>query len=326
VQLSIVSTLYHSATHLEEFYRRVSAAASTVTADFEIILVNDGSPDASLDVAVSLFDRDPRVRVIDLARNFGHHKAMMTGLSKADGDLVFLIDSDLQEDPELLTVFHDALQRAGADAVYGVQSDRRGGVAERAGAWLFFTMFNALSDSPIPKDLMTIRLMTRRYVSGLVAHQERETVIAGLWAITGFKQIALPIKKHSRVRSTYRLSHKIAIFVNSVTSFSNKPLVLIFYIGSIIVVLASLAVAYLIVRRLFFGEYLAGWPSLIVSVWLLGGLTIFCIGIIGIYLSKVFLETKQRPYTIIRQTYERSARSDYGAVSSDARDSRPVLR
>jgi putative glycosyltransferase len=326
VRLSIVSTLYRSAGHLEEFHRRVSAAASALTDDFEIILVNDGSPDESLEVAVSLFRRDPRVRIVDLARNFGHHKAMMTGLAGARGDLVFLIDSDLEEEPELLTLFHDTLQRAGADVVYGVQSERRGGPVERVGGWLFFKIFNALSDWPIAQNLVTVRLMTRQYVTALVAHRERETMIAGLWAMTGFNQVALPIKKHSRSQSTYGLGHKIAILVNSITSFSDKPLVLIFYLGSIIVMLASLAAAYLVVRRLFFGEYLAGWPSLIVSVWLLGGATLFSLGIIGMYLAKVFIETKQRPYTIIRQTYERPARSDDGAVSNDARDSRPVLR
>ena len=326
MRLSIVSTLYQSASHLEEFHRRVCAVASTLTDDFEIILVNDGSPDASLEIAVSLFRRDPRVRVIDLARNFGHHKAMMTGLAKASGDLVFLIDSDLEEEPELLTVFHETLQRTGADVVYGVQSERRGGVMERLGGWLFFRIFNSLSEWPIAPNLVTLRLMTHPYVAALVEHRERETMIAGLWAITGFHQVALPIRKHSQSTSTYHLGHKIAILVNSVTSFSDKPLVLIFYVGFIIVSLASVAAAYLVVRRLLFGEFLAGWPSLIVSIWLLGGLTLFSLGIIGMYLSKVFLETKQRPYTIIRQTYERPIRSDDRAVSSDARDSRSVLR
>jgi putative glycosyltransferase len=325
VRLSIVSTLYRSAAHLEEFHRRVTAAASALTADFQIVLVNDGSPDASLEIALSLFQKDSHVAVIDLARNFGHHKAMMTGLAKADGDLVFLIDSDLEEEPELLPVFYEALGRTGADVIYGVQSERRGGPIERAGGWLFFTLFNLLSDWRIDPNLVTARLMTRRYVSALIEHQERETVIAGLWAMTGFTQIALPIRKHTSSVSTYRLGHKIAILVNSITSFSDKPLVLIFYLGVIIVVLASTAAGYLIVRRLLFGTMLAGWASLVVSVWLLGGLTLFCLGIIGMYLSKVFLETKQRPYTIVRQTYDRSIRAD-DAVSRDARDSRPVLR
>ena len=209
--------------------------------------------------------------------------------------------------------------------MYGVQTARRGPLRERVGGWVFFRVFNALSDWPITENLVTVRLMTRQYVAALVEHREREMMIAGLWAMTGFRQVPLPIRKHSRSTSTYRLTHKIAILVNSITSFSDKPLVLIFYLGAIIVFLASVAAAYLVLRRVFFGELLAGWPSLIVSVWLLGGLTLFCLGIIGVYLSKVFLETKQRPYTIIRHTYERSLPSASGSSSRCARQP-PVLR
>lgn len=314
MHLSIVSTLYRSERHLEEFHRRVTAAVRAVTSDYEIILVNDGSPDESLSVALSLFERDEHLRIIDLARNFGHHKAMMTGLQHARGDLVFLIDSDLEEEPELLTPFLETLRQSGADVVFGVQAARRGGVVERVSGWMFFKLFNFLSQTEIPANLVTVRLMTRRYVSALIAHRERETMIAGLWAITGFRQLPITVNKHARTTSTYGLAHKLAILVNSVTSFSDKPLVFIFYLGTLIVVLATLAASYLIIRRLFFGELLAGWPSLIVSVWLLGGLTLFSLGIIGIYLSKVFLETKQRPYTIIREIHERTT-SDAGGVT-----------
>ena len=323
MQLSIVSTLYRSAAHLEEFHRRVSAAARTVTSDYEIILVNDGSPDESLTVALGLLERDARIRVIDLARNFGHHKAMMTGLSHARGELVFLIDSDLEEEPELLASFLDTLRRAKADVVHGVQAVRRGRFVERASGWVFFKVFNLLSEWPIPRNVVTVRLMTRRYVSALVAHREREMMIAGLWTLTGFRQVPVVVIKQSRAHSTYGLGQKLAILVNSLTSFSDKPLVFIFYLGTLIVALAAAAAAYLIVRRLLFGQLLAGWASLIVSVWLLGGLTLFSLGIIGIYLSKVFLETKQRPYTIIREIHERPAPES--AAVTDPGDGRSVL-
>jgi len=305
VLLSIVSTLYRSAVHLEEFYGRVSRAAAAVSEEYEIVLVNDGSPDRSLEIALELFNRDEHVRIIDLSRNFGHHRAMMTGLAHARGDLVFLLDSDLEEEPELLPRFLESLRAAEADVVYGVQAERRGGRVERITGWLFFKVFNLLSDSSIPTNLVTARLMTKRYVSALVAHRERETMIGGLWAITGFRQVPLSVTKGSRSSSTYGIAHKLALLVNSVTSFSSAPLIFIFYMGTTIVCVASLAAGYLIVRRLFFGELLAGWASLIVSVWLLGGLTLFSLGIIGIYLSKVFLETKQRPYTIVRDIHER---------------------
>ena len=151
--------------------------------------------------------------------------------------------------------------------------------------------------------------MTQRYVAALLQHKEREVVIAGLWVITGFMQIPITVTKRHRSPSTYNLQRKISHVVNAITSFSDRPLVFIFYLGFIIMIVASIGALDLIIRRVFFGELLQGWPSLIVSIWLLGGLTIFCIGVIGMYLSKVFIEVKQRPYTIIREIYEGRALS-----------------
>jgi putative glycosyltransferase len=305
MHLSIVTTMYRSAPYLKEFYERACAAARPIADDFEIIFVNDGSPDESLEVAISLFEQDERVRVVDLSRNFGHHKAIMTGLSHARGDLIFLIDSDLEEEPELLNTFHAELMRnAGADVVYGVQKKRKGQAYERVTGAIYFKLYNMLSTYPIPKNLVTVRLMTKRYVSALVRHREREISISGLWVITGFEQIAVGVDKSSRKVSTYNFGRKVSSFVNGVTAFSNKPLVYIFYLGCLIVIGSSVAALSLVIRWFFFGALLVGWPSLIISVWLLGGLTIFCLGVIGIYLSKIFMESKQRPYAIVRQLYE----------------------
>jgi putative glycosyltransferase len=176
---------------------------------------------------------------------------------------------------------------------------------ERSSGWLFFRLFNLLSEQPIPENLATVRLMTRRYVSALVSHRERKMMIAGLWALTGFKQIARTIAKGTKGDTAYGFRRKVSVLVDSVTSFSDRPLVLIFYLGLAIGGTSSFAAVYLVVRRLFFGVALPGWPSLIVSIWMLGGLMLICLGIIGIYLSKIFIETKQRPYTIVRQIYER---------------------
>jgi putative glycosyltransferase len=308
MELSIITTLYNSAGFLPEFYTRASAAARQLTSDYELIFVNDGSPDESLEVALTFFESDEHVRVIDLSRNFGHHKAMMTGLEHSQGDLVLLIDCDLEEDPELLERLHAELLASRADMVYGVQLARKGSLFERASGAIYYSVVNSLSSPPLPRNLITLRLMTRRYVAALLRHREREVNIAGLWAITGFRQQPLTVVKHWRRSSSYNLPRKLSVLVDSITSFSNRPLVFIFYLGCFISAAAGLAAAYLIVRRLFFGVLLDGWPSLIVSVWLLGGITIFCLGIIGIYLSKIFVETKQRPYTIVRQCYERRPR------------------
>lgn len=302
--LSIVTTLYNSAPYVEEFYVRVCAAAEQITEDYEIILVNDGSPDNSLDIACSIQSKNKRVTVIDLSRNFGHHKAMMTGLAHARGDMVFLLDSDLEEEPELLDTFYERLQQNGADVVFGVQQKRKGRPFERISGSLYFKVFNLLSTYPIPPNHTTARLMKCEYVAALMRHQEREFVMSGLWALTGFKQVPITVRKHHKARTSYGLRRKLSHLVNAVTSFSSKPLVLIFYLGSILILVSSVAALDLIIRRMFFGVMLQGWASLIVSIWLLGGITIFCLGIIAIYLSKIFIEVKQRPYTIIREVYE----------------------
>jgi putative glycosyltransferase len=304
MDLSIVATLYRSAPYLEEFYARSCAAAESLTNDFELILVNDGSPDASLQVALSLYEKDKRVRIVDLSRNFGHHKAMMTGLAHAQGDLVFLLDSDLEEEPEIFEKFYNELRTTGADVVFGVQEKRKGQFFERLSGSLYFKVFNLFSTQKIPPNHLTARLMTQRYVAALMQHREREFVMSGLWALTGFNQTSIIVRKHDKKTSSYGLRQKIAHLVNAVTSFSSKPLVFIFYLGCFILFGSLLAAIDLIVRKLLFGTLLEGWASLIVSIWLLGGLTIFCLGVIGIYLSKIFIEVKQRPYTIVRQVYE----------------------
>jgi putative glycosyltransferase len=302
MRLSVVTTMYRSAPYLEEFYERLRAAATHITNDYELIFVNDGSPDDSLAVALRLYACDIRVRVIDLSRNFGHHKAMMTGLAHAQGDLVYLTDCDLEVEPELLETFYAELQRRRVDVVFGVQQRRSDHLLNRLAAEWFYIVYNLISHANLPHNLVTERLMTRRYVQALVQHQERELLIAGLWVITGFQQAPLEVAKAVKGKTTYNFTRKIAHFVDAITSFSNQPLIFIFYLGLLISLAAGSAALYLIGSALSSG-LLPGWPSLIVSVWLLGGLTIFCLGIIGIYLSKIFTEVKQRPYTIIRQQY-----------------------
>jgi putative glycosyltransferase len=289
---------------VEEFHRRITAAAEKLTPEFEIVFVNDGSPDDSLDVALRVRARDPRVRVVDLSRNFGHHRAIMTGLAHTKGERVFLMDVDLEEEPESLTRFWECLDgNAGVDVVYGALEGRKGGLVERLGGWVFYRVFNRLSPTPIPRNMGMARLMSRGYVDALLRHQEREVFLPGLWELTGFRQIPLPITKSSRGSTSYSLAKRVSLMVNAVTSFSSKPLVYIFYLGAFIMLTAGAAAAYLIFRWLTLDDFQHGWPSVIVSVWLLGGVTIFCIGIVGIYLSKVFMEVKDRPYTVVRRFY-----------------------
>jgi putative glycosyltransferase len=311
-KLSIVTTMYKSASFLREFLERASLAARRLTNDYEVVFVNDGSPDESLDTALDLFRVDEHVVVVDLARNFGHHKAMMTGLAHANGEVIFLVDCDLEEQPELLLDFWDDMTSKQVDVVYGVQEGRKGGLLERASGALFYKSFNAMSPVSVLPNVVTARLMTRRYVTSLLAYREREVSLLGLWALAGYEQAPRMIHKSKREGTSYSMRKRVAVAVNSVTSFTNAPLVLVFWIGLLISVLSLMAAVGLVAYRIM-RPFAAGWPSVIVSIWLLGGLTILCLGVIGIYLSKVFSETKQRPYTIVREVH-----SHAGDIPTDA--------
>jgi putative glycosyltransferase len=302
-KLSIVTSMFNSAAFLREFYRRCVDAASRAAGSFEIVLVNDGSPDDSLHVALDLHARDPRVRIVDLSRNFGHHKALMTGLQYASGDVIFLLDCDLEEDPEWLIAFHAEMAATGADVIYGVQEARKGPWLERVTGQLFFSLFNRMLTHPIPANIVTARLMTSRYVQALVSHRDQEICLAGLWMLTGFEQRPIVITKRTRPGSTYTLRKRVSVFVNAITSFSNRPLIYIFQIGMSVMLLSLVAGAVLMYQSLAGNVGVPGWASIMVSIWFLGGLTIFCVGIIGVYLAKVFTETKQRPYTVVRAEY-----------------------
>lgn len=310
MKLSVVATLYRSQDYVDEFCRRAGAAARALVGDdFEIVLVNDGSPDRSLERAVAWVASDPHFVVVDLSRNFGHYKAIMTGLAQARGELVFLLDSDLEEEPEWLQSFAAQLAAERCDAVYGVQKRRKGGLFERVSGAVFYRVFRAITGMMLPTSFTTARLMTRRYIEALLRHEEREVFLAGLWFITGFEQRAHPVDKHSTSPTTYSLRKKFEVFVNSITSFSNAPLIWIFYAGLAISCGAVVYTIYLVVNWLFLAHPPTGWTTVVASIWLLQGLVISFLGIIGIYLSKIFSETKHRPYTIVREIHRGSPRA-----------------
>jgi len=306
MKLSVVTTMYCSAPYLCEFYKRSVETAKKITKDYEIIFVNDGSPDESLKIVVDFVEKDKRVKVIDLSRNFGHHKAIMTGLSYAKGDLVFLIDCDLEEEPEWMENFWSELNKdKDVDVVYGVQKKRKGNIWEKVTGYLFYKLYNFFSDVEVPRDIVTARLMKKNYVNTLVSYQEREIFLAGIWADTGFNQKPITVIKGSNSPTTYSFKRKINILINSITSFSSKPLRIIFYTGFFISIFSFIFIVKIGFQKIFGNVGVSGWTSMIASLWLIGGIIIFCVGLLGIYLSKIFIEIKARPYSIIKNIYKR---------------------
>ena len=306
MKISIVTTLYKSSPYILEFYDRLIKSVIKLGTDYEIIFVDDGSPDNSLTIVVDLLNHDPNITVIELSRNFGHHKAMMTGLKYTKGDYILMIDSDLEERPELLEVYWDEMSKnENADVVYGKLLKRKGSVWEKITGGLFYRLLNFLSGEKMPTDIAFSRLATKNYISSLLLFQEKEIYIGGLWHITGFNQVPVPITKHSKGLSSYTFRKKIEMLLNAITSFSSMPLRMIFHLGVFTTLFSIILSIIFAVRKVLYDEVITGWTSLIVVVLFMSGIIILSLGVIAIYMSKIFSEVKNRPFTIVRSIFTR---------------------
>lgn len=307
MKLSIVTTMYKSGPYISEFYRRVKASAEEITNDYEIIIVNDGSPDNSLEIALEFVKSENNIQIVDLSKNFGHQKAVAAGLAYTKGEYVFLIDCDLEEPPELLKTFwHEMKASDGVDLIYGLQRQRKGNWFEKYSGRAFWWIFNKISKLEPIKNPVTVRIMTRRFVDSILLHEEKELFLAGIFQITGFNQKTIYVDKIDRQKSSYSFKAKFHLFLTGVTSFSPAPLIAMFYCGGIITLIALFYGAHIIVIKLLaIREIELGWTSIIASIWFIGGVLMMFMGIMGIYISHIYMEVKNRPRTIVREHYRR---------------------
>lgn len=304
MELSIVTTMYKSAQYVPEFHRRIAAVARRLCTNYEIVFVNDGSPDESLEVARRLGAADPHVKVIDLSRNYGHHRAMMCGIQHARGARVFLIDVDLEESPEALGRLWACMDEdPETDVVVGQLEAKTVPFFKRLTSDLFYKVFNTFSSTPISDRDIVSRLMSRPYVDALCTYGEREIFFPGVWVDAGFRQRYVRATKTYDGNSTYTLRKKLVMAVDAVTSFSSKPLIYIFYLGLLFSLAASVFILYLVVRKFLVGQVFLGWTSLMAVLFFIGGIIIFSLGVVGIYISKIFIEVKGRPQTVVRKIY-----------------------
>jgi putative glycosyltransferase len=304
MQLSIVSTLYQSAPYLDEFLLRMCNSAVQITANYELILVNDGSPDQSLQKALAAQQQYPQLKIIDLSRNFGHHEAGMTGLEAAQGEYVFLIDSDLEEAPELILTFWQAMQNDQTlDAIYGVQAQRKGNWREQISGQAFYTIFNRLSTIKISPNLLTVRLMKKALVDAVLKYPERTLFVAGMMAHVGFNQQAKVVTKKSKPHSTYTLARQLKLFMTCITSFSSKPLEFLFITGCCLLLFSLLSSLYLSLQALLFGHSISSIQALGLATGFLSACIFTCTGLLGLYVAIIATEIKQRPRAIIKAIY-----------------------
>jgi putative glycosyltransferase len=303
MKLSIVTTSYQSSSTICEFIERIQIAVQGLKVDYETIIVDDGSTDGSKELLKSLLPKYKDMVLIELSRNFGHHQAILLGLEHSKGDYVFLIDSDLEEAPELLRDFFEAILSSNSDVIYGVSDRFREGWFQSFLSDLFWKVFRKYTKLKIPKGMCTIRIMKREYVNSLLQHREVNIFLAGLLEITGFIQNPMKIKKIDKQSTSYTFQKKFDLALTSLISFSGRPLRFIAAVGAFVVFTAVIMLVTLIVRNLLTEDSSQGWLSIVTILILLGGIQILSIGMVAVYVASILEEVKNRPRTIVSKIW-----------------------
>jgi putative glycosyltransferase len=271
--------------------------------ELELILVNDASPDNGLALALQLQERDPRIKIVDLSKNVGQHRALWLGLRYATGDKVAVLDGDMDEDPLWLIDAHQQMAETDSDMVFGVQSTQRGSMLYRASRAIFYRLLTVMSWTDFPKNVTTCRLMNRRFVDALMQFDEREIFLVGIMHMVGFRQSAMAVAKGGTSVTSYSLSRLAYIFVTHTTSFSIAPLMAVFIAGLLLMCVATVAVIALIGFGLLSSIDVPGWASTAAIIMMSSGLALSFNGIIAVYVGTIFLEVKRRPVAIVKTLY-----------------------
>lgn len=300
--LTVVIAAYNEEASLPLLHPRISAVLDGIDLDARVLYVDDGSRDRTWALLEEIAARDRRVALLRLSRNFGKELALTAGLDQADGDAVVVLDADGQDPPELLPEFVSRW-RAGADVVYGRRKSRRGeSWFKRATAHAFYRVINRLSATDIPADTGDFRLISRRVLQALRAMRERQRFMKGLFAWVGYPQVALDYERAPRLAGHSKFNYwRLWNFaLEGITGFSTAPLRVATYIGLASAMVAFGFGAWIVAKTLLWGDPVQGWPTMMSVVLFLGGVQLMALGVIGEYLGRLFLESKQRPLYLVR--------------------------
>jgi glycosyltransferase involved in cell wall biosynthesis len=307
LKLSVVVPVYNEAEGLHEFHRRVSIVLESLPYKAEVIYVKDGSTDESIMIIKELRMSDPRVAIVDLSRNFGKEIAMTAGIDHACGDAVVVIDADLQDPPELIPKLTAEWQQ-GFDVVYAQRMGREGESSlKKVTAYAFYRVIQNVSRVAIPEDTGDFRLLSRRAVCALVQLREQHRFMKGLFAWIGFPQKKVPYSRLPRYAGKTKWNYwKLWNFaLEGITSFTIAPLKMATYLGLVVAFSALVYAGVIVFKTLVYGNPVAGYPSLMVTILFLGGVQLIGIGIVGEYIGRMFNETKGRPLYFLK-THEPS--------------------
>lgn len=303
--ISLVVPCYNEEESLPYFYDETTKVIDSMGCDCEMIFVNDGSSDGTLDELKKLAEKDSRVKYLSFSRNFGKESAMYAGFCNSHGDYTAVMDADLQDPPSLLPQMVEKLESGEYDSVATRRYTREGEPPVRS--WFarrFYGLMNKISDTDIVDGARDFRLMTRQMVESIVAMGEYNRFSKGIFGWVGFRTYWLPYENVERVAGQTKWSFwKLTKYaIGGIINFSQAPLYIASAFGLIMTLVAVIAIIFVVVRKLIFGDPVAGWASLVCIILFIGGIQLFCMGIMGQYLSRTYMETKHRPHYIVSQT------------------------
>lgn len=315
--VSVVLPIFNEVQTLPALHARLAGVMCELGESYELVFVNDGSRDGSLEFLKKLAVEDSKIKVISLSRNFGHQMAITCGLDHARGAAVIVMDADLQDPPELIPTLIEKW-REGYDVVYAVREERQGeSLFKRATAALFYRLICRLSRVEIPADTGDFRLLSRRAVEGLRATTERNRFVRGLVGWIGYRQTGVRFVREERAagETKYPFRKMLKFAIDGITSFSFVPLQMATYFGFLISGASFLYIVYAVLQKLLTDRPVTGWTSLMVAMLFLGGVQLITLGIIGEYIGRIYEEVKQRPLYLVDETFGFESESKEGPRS-----------
>jgi dolichol-phosphate mannosyltransferase len=311
--ISYIFPVYNNASSLVELHKQVTKKMATVSKqyDYEIVFVNDGSRDNSMEVLKDLSAKDPRIAVYNLSRNFGHQAAVTAGLHKVTGDAVIIMDADLQDPPavclELIAKWEEGFQ-----VVYAQRRTRKDGFMKRLTANMFYRTLSALSSVDIPRNTGDFRLVDRKVVDVVNSMKEHNRFLRGLFSFTGFKQAAVLFDRHARFegKSEYTVKKLLKLAKDGLFGFSDAPLRLATRVGFMVSALSVLGIFYAIAIKIFWPHIaVPGWTMIVVAIFFTAGVQLTMLGVIGEYIARIYSEVRDRPNYIIAEEIRRGKTS-----------------
>ncbi len=303
MKLSIVTPVYGCCKSINNLYERLNKSLSTITENFEIIMINDSSPDNAWEVIKELAKKDDRVKGINLSRNFGQHKAITAGLDYAKGDWIVVMDCDLQDQPEeIIKLYNKAIE--GYDIVFGKKAERKDSFLKKLSSKIFFKVYDYFTDSKVDSTVGNFSIISKKVLYTLKEMKEQTKAYPLFVNWVGFKKTEVLINHAQREegKSSYNMRRLINLAIDNIVSQSNKPLKLSIKFGFILSFFSLLYGSWLILRYFMFSIPVEGWTSVMVSIYFIGGLLFANMGILGLYIGKIFDETKNRPVYIVQET------------------------